>query len=221
MALLLFLACWLLLCARGVAHDSGGVGQAGLASRKGQKAAAEGRRCPQVPSEGRYVQALLISHGSIAIRDTQDSAASHMDHLCSPCAHIAEPLHSILHHLQASPVLCCHPRPLLDCSLVPAGASHRLYTFTAKTLHGTYTEQGCAQNTQHACLAVPPWACVLDQMRIHTCVECMSKQYSTDVYGLAGSTAASCMDHLCCTCTTWSICCMHACDESPGLCPIW
>ena len=119
MALLLFLACWLLLCARGVAHDSGGVGQAGLASRKGQKAASEGRRCPQVPSEGRYVQALLISHGSIAIGDTQDSAASHMNHLCSPCAHIAEPLHSILHHLQASPVLCCHPRPGLTVHSFP------------------------------------------------------------------------------------------------------
>ena len=119
MALLLFPACWMLLCARGVAHDSRRVGQAGLASRKGQKAAAEGRRCPQVPSEGRYVQALLISHGSIAIRDTQDSAASHMDHLCSPCAHIAEPLHSILHHLQASPVLCCHPRPGLTVHSFP------------------------------------------------------------------------------------------------------
>ena len=210
MALLLFLACWLLLCAQGVAHDSGRVGQAGLASRKGQKAASEGRRGPQVPSEGRYVQALLISHGSIAIGDTQDSAASHMDHLRSPCAHIAEPLHIILHHLQASPVPGCHAR-----------AGSTVHSFTQALLTGYIPsrpkpsmkhtqQQGCAQNTQHACLAVPPWACVLDHRRKHACIECMSKQYSTDVYGLAGSTAASCMDHLCCTCNH-TVHIMHAC----------
>ena len=61
-------------------------------SRKGQQAASKGGRCCHMPPEGVYVQTLLIVNGSISVRDTQHSAATHMQHLCCPRTHIAKAL---------------------------------------------------------------------------------------------------------------------------------
>ena len=45
-----------------------------------------------MPSEGVYVQSLLIVDGSIPVRDTKHSAATHMQHLRGPRTHIAKAL---------------------------------------------------------------------------------------------------------------------------------
>ena len=76
----------------------------------------------------------------------------------------------------------------------------------------------CTKDTQNKAVLKPStdvWLYLaglmyLTQWEKHTFDECMSKCYPTDVYDLAGSTAASCTGHPCCPCIHMAHL-LHAC----------
>lgn len=113
-------------------------------SREGQQAASKGGRRCQMPPEGVYVQSLLIMYGSIPVRDTQHSAATHMQHFCCPCPHIAKALHraSVSMTLFAVSYVILVRQKACDDQY---GAADSLQTWLATPTHG------CPYPEHHTC----------------------------------------------------------------------